>query len=346
LGSIVIALPRLPRGRPSSSKLEAYGADLMEFCDLILKINSTLDFQVGSRDWCYLLEDYGLRKGDFDSAQKVITECRRRRLLPMDIVSEDRNRAFDNLEQIDDASPEEEASAIVSYVEHSHRSYAPFSFWDDKDVYLEAVVEKLSLKSLFSPVCAEFCIPIANGKGWSDMNLRDGMLTRIRRRAAEGKQCIILYCGDHDPAGIQISGILRKNLSDLLTHTEWLQLMGHLTVDRFGLNYDFIEEQNLTWIDNLETGSGKSFDDPKHPDHKAEYVQSYIRRFGVRKVEANALVVRPDAGRQLCRDAILKYLPEDAPQRYRAALQPHREQVREEVLRQLQETYGGDGAGE
>ena len=175
----------------------------------------------------------------------------------MDIVSEDRNRAFDNLEQIDDASPEEEAAAIVSYVEHSHRSYAPFSFWDDKDVYLEAVVEKLSLKSLFSPVCAEFCIPIANGKGWSDMNLRDGMLTRIRRRAAEGKQCIILYCGDHDPGRDSDFGILRKNLSDLLTHAEWLQLMGHLTVDRFGLNYDFIEEQNLTWIDNLETGSGK-----------------------------------------------------------------------------------------
>lgn len=139
-------------------------------------------------------------------------------------------------------------------------------------------------------------------------------------------------------------GILRKNLSDLLTHAEWLQLMGHLTVDRFGLNCDFIEEQNLTWIDNLETGSGKSFDDPKHPDHKAEYVQSYIRRFGVRKVEANALVVRPDAGRQLCRDAILRYLPEDAPTQYQEALAPHREQVRDEVLRQLRETYGGDGA--
>ena len=52
----------------------------------------------------------------------------------------------------------------------------------------------------------------------------------------------------------------------------------------------------------------------------------------------------PDASSAV--DAILKYLPEDAPKRYRAALQPHREQVREEVLRQLQETYGGDGAGE
>jgi hypothetical protein len=55
------------------------------------------------------------------------------------------------------------------------------------------------------------------------------------------------------------------------------------------------------------------------------------------------LVVRPDAGRELCRQAILKYLPEDAPDQYLAALKPHREQVRLEVIRQLQEAYG-DGS--
>ena len=44
------------------------------------------------------------------------------------------------------------------------------------------------------------------------------------------------------------------------------------------------------WINNLETASGKRLDDPKHPDHKKPYVQDYIREFGVRKREANALV--------------------------------------------------------
>ena len=84
----------------------------------------------------------------------------------------------------------------------------------------------------------------------------------------------------------------------------------------------------------------RSLADQKHKDHKCAYVQDYIREFGVRKVEANALVVRPEAGRQLCLDTVLRYLPEDAPEKYQEDLIPHREQVREEILRRLREEYG------
>ena len=97
-----LVLPRLPRGRPSSSAEAAYDAELQRFCGLILEINSRLDFQVLSRGWCYLLEDHGLDKGQFGDAQGLIVECRRRRLLPMDIVAEDDARAFENLEEVDE----------------------------------------------------------------------------------------------------------------------------------------------------------------------------------------------------------------------------------------------------
>jgi hypothetical protein len=335
-----IKLPALPRGRPSSSTTAAYDTELQVFCDLILEINSRLDFRVSSRGWCYILEEHGLLKGDFDDAQKLIVECRRRRLLPMDVVAEDGARSFDNLEQLDDADPEGFAESLVDNLEHQAEYYTPFSFWRDQDVYIEMAVEKIDLKSLFGPICERFHIPIANARGWSDLNLRWGMLQRIRSHAGAGKRCVVLYCGDHDPAGLNISDSLRKNLSELLTQREWLELMDHLVIDRFGLNADFIAANNLTWIDNLETGSGKSLADPGHKDHKCAYVQDYIREFGVRKVEANALVVRPEAGRQLCLDAVLRYLPEDAPEKYQEDLAPHREQVREEILRRLREEYG------
>jgi len=296
-----------------------------------------LIFQSARGGWCYILEEHGLSKGDFDNAQEVIAECRRQRLLPMDIVAEDGARAFENLEFIDDTSPEEEAADILKRALYGVENYWPFSFWDDQDYYLEMLVEKVDLKTLFGPICNRFNIPIANARGWSDLNTRWAMLERIREHADAGRHCVILYCGDHDPAGLNISESLRRNLSELLTQAEWLRLMDQLTVDRFGLNADFIAANNLTWIDNLETGSGRSLADPRHKDHGCAYVQNYIRQFGVRKVEANALVVRPVAGRELCQQAILKYLPADAPQKYRAALKSHRKQVRAELVRLMRD---------
>jgi hypothetical protein len=66
--------------------------------------------------------------------------------------------------------------------------------------------------------------------------------------------------------------------------------------------------------------------------------QTYIARFGVRKVEANALVVAPEAGRELCRQAILKYLPANAPEKYERALTRRRQGARKEILRLLRES--------
>jgi hypothetical protein len=337
-------LPSLPRGRPSNSALSMYDAELEAFCAKILEIKSRLDFDVSSRGWCYILEEHGVSKGDFGSAQTLIAECRRRRLLPMDIVAEDGARSFENLEVLDGNDPEDFAEMLIEDLQDQADYYTPISFWDDKNVYIEMLVEKIDLKSLFGPICRRFYIPIANARGWSDLNTRWAMLQRLREHANARRRCVILYCGDHDPAGLNISDSLRKNLSELLTPAEWLELMDRLVVDRFGLNADFIAENNLTWIDNLETGSGRSLADPKHKDHKCGYVQRYIRQFGARKVEANALVVRPEAGRRLCLDAILRYLPENAPERYQEALTPRREQVRAEIKRQLQATYSEDAA--
>jgi hypothetical protein len=64
-------------------------------------------------------------------------------------------------------------------------------------------------------------------------------------------------------------------------------------------------------------------------------VQDYIREYGKRKVEANALVVLPEIGRQLCRDAILRFIPADAPEKYRRKLDRVRLQLRRAIRRRL-----------
>jgi hypothetical protein len=297
------------------------------FCDAILKIKSTLDFEVSARGWCYVLEEHGLRKNGFDSAEKLINNCRKNGKLPLDICGDDDSTSAENLEDIDEESPEEFAAARIAYISRAHHNYDPISFWENQEYYVEMPVEKIDLKSLFSPVCAEFYVPIYNMKGWSDINQRAKMMLRFRDWEARGKKCVLLPCTDLDPGGLNIANFLHSNLEDLAEAVGWHP--DNLIIDRFGLNADFVKKQKLTWIENLHTAKGEyPLDDLRHSDHSKSYVQSYLREFGARKVEANALVVRPKAGRALCRRAILKYIDLDAAEEYQRRLEDMRGEVR------------------
>jgi hypothetical protein len=335
-----VTLPERGRGRLSPAREAEYEAELAQFCGHILEIQSRLDFKVSSRGWCYILENDGsITKGEFDRAQQLINDCRKAGLLPLNICAEEKD-ATANLEALDHTTPSEQARGIVASVRHMHRYYTPLSFWEDQPYYLEMLVEKVDLKTLFEPVCKEFHFPIANAGGWADINSRAAVMRRFKHWAEKGKNCVLLWCGDHDPGGLIISDRLRANFQELAGPVGWHP--DKLTIDRFGLNHDFITAHGLTWIDNLETGSGKRLDDPKHPDHLKPYVQNYLGRFGARKVEANALVVSPEAGRDLCRRAILKYVPATAPKDHQRKLNAAREQVRVHVQRLLGEMRGDE----
>ena len=338
---MTFALPRRAPGRPTAKAQAKYEQQVEDFCAGILELRSGLEFQVGSRGWGYVCESHGLiNKDDIDLGQTLINDCRKFGALPLDICLVDEGRAFDNLERIDDTTPEEEAERIVGYVHEAHENYWPTSFWDNQKFYVQALVEKSTLKSLFAPVCEEFHVPIATASGWSDINMRADMMRRFAKREADGKQPVLLYGGDHDPGGLQIWNFLRSNMAELENAVGWSP--ENLIIDRFGLNFDFIEKNKLTWIDNLITGSkgkckGVCLSNPNHDDHYKPYVQNYLRQFGARKVEGEALVKVPAAGRELCLQAILKYVPAGAPTAYEEFLVAVREKVRLVVLRLLAE---------
>jgi hypothetical protein len=336
-------LPRCPVGRRSKEIDEWYEARVEKFCATILAVRKTLDFQVSSRGWCYILESHGLGKSEFDACQKLINACRKNGRLPLDICAEDEGRATFGLQELDYSDPKDEANRAFHILRDWHSNYAPFSFWEDQEYYVEMATEKVDLRSLFAPVCGHFYMPIFNASGWSDINSRAALMQRFKKWEARGKKCVLLYCGDFDPGGLHISNFLRSNLADLSGAVGWSP--DNLIIDRFGLDYDFIEAQGLTWIDNLETSKGKvPLDSPSHPDHLKPYVQDYLHaycerdasgRWHGRKVEANALVVRPDAGRALCREAILRYVSEDAVADYEAKVEEARETLRREIASRL-----------
>ena len=231
-----LSLPKRPKGRPRAAQNACFDLDLAAWCAGILEINSTLDFRISSRGWCYILEEKGgLLKGDFDVAQKRINACRKSGLLPLDICCDDDGRAADGLEYLDVADVEKMATHLFGYVAGAHRSYDPISFWETQPKYIEMATEKIDLKSLFSRECRPYHLPITNFSGWIDINSRAAMMKRFAYWETRGKECVLLYCGDHDPGGLHISEFICSNFADLTGAVGWSP--EHLIIERFGLDY-------------------------------------------------------------------------------------------------------------
>ena len=213
-----------------------------------------MDFKIGARDWCYVLENAGsLTKGQFDAAEKLIGDCRKDGHLPLDICAIDKGRPTANVESIDTTSVEEEAADIVERIEDAHLAYEPFSFWENQKYYVETAVEKIGLFNLFEEPTADFHVPLTNLGGWSDINSRAEIMRRFAYWERRGKRCVLLVCNDHDPGRFNISDFIKSNLDDLEGAVGWSP--ENLKVDRFGLNTGFIHRHRLSWIP--EFGDGK-----------------------------------------------------------------------------------------
>jgi hypothetical protein len=333
--------PPLGRGGVSTARRAEHDAALATWCERLLKLKPRIEFDPGVRGWCYVMEEYGLSKGDFDRAEDLVSECRKRGLLPLDFTGDEVGREFIHIEELDEADPEDEARRVAAYVETAHESYEPLSLWEFQENYVEMLVEKVGLRNLFEPVCERYHVALGNTRGSWSINMRVNMLRRFAKWQVEGKQCVLLYCGDHDIHGLRISTALRKNLEDVLrafrrTYPEWKDFdLDAVVIERFGLNADFIQKHRLSWSDNLITGGGKDLADPEHGHHWHRDVQQYIRRFGKRKVEADALVTRPRAGRAMCQSAVLRYVTEYGIEEFERRVEVEREEMREALDRML-----------
>jgi hypothetical protein len=301
------------------------------FADQMQQISRQIGFKVSARGWAYLLEGQRLiNKDQFDRVETVINSCRKKGILPIDFVAEEEGRQFSGVEVPTSDSPCEYLKRFLDYPLSCHRYYTP-DWWEDEEYYIQMLVEKIDLKTLFEPVCEKYHIPIATSKGWSSMLQRAQYARRFQEAEEKGLQCVLLYAGDHDPDGLRISDFIRSNL-DEIKNIEWENGdpgydPANLEIRRFGLEYDFIVKHKLTWIDNLITGSGKNLASPNHKNHSMSYVQDYLKTIGERKCEANAIVIMPDVARRLVENVIIEYLGKDALNRF----QLKRDEIRDQM---------------
>ncbi|MFX1515677.1 MAG: hypothetical protein ACFFC6_05165 [Promethearchaeota archaeon] len=279
--------------------------EMQQFAQYLMTIQSLIDFKLSSRGWCYQLEGLNaIHKGEFRRVQKLINTCRKQGYLPINFVAEDEGRKLQGDFPITEASPEEFLFQKIDEVREVYRYYRS-DYWESFDYYLIMLVEKVDLITLFEPICKEYNLKIANAKGWSSILQRAMIAEEFRMHEKEyNQQPVLLYFGDLDPYGLAISDQIRKNFNDIKIGTGWNP--HNLMINRFGLNIEFVKQHQLTWIDNLYTGSGKK------ADRMNPIVAKYIEQYGVRKVEANAVVAKPNEARKLCRETIEYYLGKDA----------------------------------
>lgn len=294
-------------------------AQLQAFSETLEAIQKRVPFKLSSRGWCYQLETFNfINKGQFGRVQKIINEARKKGFLAIDFVAEEEARSLRNKTSPTTDDPEKRLYNSLKSVLDNWKYHTP-DYWEGEKYLLALVVEKVDLITIFEPVCKKYHIPIANGSGWSSILQRNDFAEWFKHGKEMDLEPVLLYFGDHDPFGLAISDYLVKNYKDIQAATKWnphslvkLDDQGRrdIGIDRFGLDYDFIQEHNLTWIDNLISSSGKK------PDLKNPIITKYISEFGERKVEANAVVIIYKLARQLLTKTIEKYLGKDVLERF------------------------------
>lgn len=141
--------------------------------------------------------------------------------------------------------------------------------WIDQPTHIEVMVEKQALEGILLPVCQQLDIAFSSNKGYSSSSALYEAGKRLGRIARQDKKLVVLYLGDHDPSGIDMTRDVQERLT--------LFADQDVTVERLALNMNQVRELNP-------------------PENPAKITDSraneYIRRFGRSSWELDAIEPR------------------------------------------------------
>lgn len=155
--------------------------------------------------------------------------------------------------------------------------------WANQNAYVEVMVEKQALEGVLIPVCQEWDVPFTANKGYSSSSAMYEASKRYLKRAEEGKDLFVLYLGDHDPSGIDMTRDICSRL-DLFVKTSANRCdeigeneLDAVAVKRLALNMDQVQALNP-------------------PENPAKITDSranaYIKKFGQSSWELDAIEPR------------------------------------------------------
>ena len=140
--------------------------------------------------------------------------------------------------------------------------------WEGQSHFVMVMVEKQALEGVLIPVCRELDITFAANKGYSSSSTLYAIGTMLQRERIE-KTVHVLYLGDHDPSGIDMTRDVEERLE--------MFSGGPVDVQRLALNWDQVEQ----------------WQPPENPakETDARY-EGYVAQFGESSWELDAVEPR------------------------------------------------------
>ena len=215
-------------------------------------------YRLTSRQICYQLLTKNIIAGsEFDSIEDLINNARLAGLIDWDAI-EDRSR-----EMIQNSHWDTPKDILLS-CSHQFR----IDKWAIQPNYVEVMVEKQALEGVLIPVCKELDIPFTANKGYASSSTLYEASKRYLARLNEGKALFVLYLGDHDPSGVDMTRDISKRLNMFIRSTDAVY------VDRIALNMDQITRFEL----------------PPNPAKMTDTrADDYIKKFGTSSWELDAI---------------------------------------------------------
>jgi hypothetical protein len=233
----------------------------------------------------------------------LVSDARQAGLIDWAMI-EDRNRSTDIPAHWD--SP----AQILRSALYSFRT----DKWENQPWHVEVMVEKDALSGVLEPVCRRLDIGITANKGYSSSSTMYEIGKRLDQMDTLGKDICIIYLGDHDPSGIDMT----RDVGDRL---RMYSRVNRLQVIRIALNYDQVQLWNP----------------PENPAKESDArFAAYVAQFGDSSWELDA--VEPAQLADLVTAAVQEHLDPDL---WDEAVE--RENRMKEQLKSLADGFDGKG---
>lgn len=217
----------------------------------------------------------GMSKSNTGKVSKQLVWAREQGVIPWGWVV-DEHRRMEKASSWD--NPE-------SLIESAVRQYRK-DYWSDQPFWVEVWSEKGTVRGTLGPILTEYGLPFRVMHGFTSATVINDVAEETRRR---DKPLIILYCGDFDPSGLNMS---EKDIPARLSRYD-----GDATIERVALTGHDVSERGLP---SFAAAS-------KSKDTRQKW---FVENYGHQCWELDAMP--PTILREAVENAILEYIDGDA----------------------------------